>query len=76
MPTVRMLAVVLATMLSVAAAHAEYPDRTIRIIVPYTPGGFNDTLGRIVANKFSEAWGVQTVVENRPGVQAPGANVK
>jgi tripartite-type tricarboxylate transporter receptor subunit TctC len=67
MPTMRMLAVVLAMMLWGAAAHAEYPDRTIRIIVPYTPGGFNDTLGRIVANKFTEAWGVQTVVENRPG---------
>ena len=67
MQMMRMLAVALATMLSVTAARAEYPDRTIRIVVPYTPGGFNDTLGRIVANKFSEAWGVQTVVENRPG---------
>ena len=67
MPTMRMLAVVLAMMLWGAAAHAEYPDRTIRIIVPYTPGGFNDTLGRIVAQKFTDDWGVPAVVENRPG---------
>ena len=53
--------------LTASVARAEYPDRQIRIIVPYTPGAFNDTLGRIVANKFSEAWGVPTVVENRAG---------
>ena len=44
-----------------------YPNRTIRYIVPYPPGAFNDTLGRIVAQKLSEAWGVPVVVENRPG---------
>ncbi len=44
-----------------------YPSRTIRYVVPYPPGGFNDTLGRIVAQKLSEAWGVPVVVENRPG---------
>src|SRR6478736_1116490 len=50
-------------------ALADYPDksRTIRIVVPYTPGGFNDTLGRIVAQKFTDDWGVSAVVENRPG---------
>jgi tripartite-type tricarboxylate transporter receptor subunit TctC len=58
--------VVAATMLA-SPAHAEFPDKTIRIVVPYTPGGFNDTLGRIVAQKFSDDWGVSAVVENRPG---------
>ena len=53
--------------LSAPPARAEYPERQIRIVVPYTPGGFNDTLGRIVANKLTEAWGVPTVVENRAG---------
>ena len=48
-------------------ARAEFPDKTIRIVVPYTPGGFNDTLGRIVAQKFTDDWGVAAVVENRPG---------
>ena len=50
-----------------APANADYPDKTIRIVVPYPPGGFNDTLGRIVAQKFTDDWGVSAVVENRPG---------
>lgn len=50
-----------------AADPDKYPNRTIRYIVPYTPGGFNDTLARIVSQKLSEAWGVPVVVENRPG---------
>ena len=44
-----------------------YPSKTIRYIVPYPPGAFNDTMGRIFAQKLSEAWGVPVVVENRPG---------
>jgi tripartite-type tricarboxylate transporter receptor subunit TctC len=49
------------------AARDSYPNRTIRYVVPYPPGGFNDTLGRIIAHKLQEAWGVTVVVENRPG---------
>jgi tripartite-type tricarboxylate transporter receptor subunit TctC len=56
-----------ASALLAAPARAEFPDKTIRIVVPYTPGGFNDTLGRIVAQKFTDDWGVPAVVENRPG---------
>ncbi len=44
-----------------------YPDKPITIIVPYPPGGFNDTLGRIVGKKLSDAWGVTVVVENKSG---------
>jgi tripartite-type tricarboxylate transporter receptor subunit TctC len=44
-----------------------YPSRTIRYVVPYPPGGFNDTLARIVSQKLSEAWNGPVVVENRPG---------
>ena len=44
-----------------------YPSRTIRYVVPYPPGGFNDTLARILSQKLSEAWSVPVVVENRPG---------
>ena len=54
----------------VAATPADpdnYPNRTIRYVVPYPPGAFNDTLGRIFAQKLQEAWGVPVVVENRPG---------
>ena len=35
--------------------------------MPYPPGAFNDTLGRIVSQKLQEAWGVSVVVENRAG---------
>jgi tripartite-type tricarboxylate transporter receptor subunit TctC len=44
-----------------------YPSKTIKYIVPYPPGGFNDTLGRVFAQKLQDAWGVPVIVENRPG---------
>ncbi|MGM4988252.1 MULTISPECIES: Bug family tripartite tricarboxylate transporter substrate binding protein [unclassified Tardiphaga] len=50
-----------------APANETFPSKTIKYIVPYPPGGFNDTLGRIFAQKLQDAWGVPVVVENRPG---------
>ncbi len=44
-----------------------YPNRTIRIIVPFPAGGPTDILSRVIAQKMSEAWGHPVVVENRPG---------
>src|SRR2546423_15700336 len=44
-----------------------YPVRPITLIVPAAPGGVTDTLGRTLAQRFTQAWGHQTVVENKPG---------
>ena len=44
-----------------------YPTKPIRLIVPYPPGGGNDTLARLFGVKLTEAWGQQVVVDNRPG---------
>ena len=67
MRAMRFVGSVLAVLAASMPARADFPDKTIRIVVPYTPGGFNDTLGRIVAQKFTDNWGVPAVVENRPG---------
>ena len=50
-----------------AAAQTNYPTKAITIIVPAAPGGVTDALGRVLAKHFSDAWGQQVIVENRPG---------
>jgi tripartite-type tricarboxylate transporter receptor subunit TctC len=45
----------------------DYPSKPIRIIVPYPPGGFNDTLARTLGQKLNEKWGQPVIVDNRPG---------
>lgn len=49
------------------ASAQNYPTKTIRLIVPYPPGGGNDLLARIFAQKLTEAWGHQVIVDNRGG---------
>ncbi len=49
---------------------ADYPTRPITIVVGYSPGGANDVLARIVAEKLAVSLGQSVVVENRPGVGA------
>jgi tripartite-type tricarboxylate transporter receptor subunit TctC len=61
------LCVLLAAIPGGAAGQAPYPVKPVRVIVPYPPGGGNDTLARLFAQKLTEAWGQQFVIENRPG---------
>ncbi len=50
-----------------SAQTGPYPNRPVKFIVPITPGGSNDVLARIIAQKLTELWGQPVVVENRPG---------
>jgi tripartite-type tricarboxylate transporter receptor subunit TctC len=61
-------ALICAVALSQVAAAADYPTKPITIIVGYTPGGANDVLARIYAEKLGPALGQSVIVENRPGV--------
>jgi len=50
-----------------AAAQNDFPSRPIHLISPYTPGGGNDILSRLIGAELTKAWGQQVIVENRPG---------
>ena len=50
------------------ASYAQaYPDRPVRLIVPYPAGGPNDVLARMLGGKLTEAWGQQVIIDNRAG---------
>jgi len=66
------IATLLALVTGAPLAHADYPDKPIRIIVPYTPGGTVDVLARLLGPRFTEAWGQPVVIDNRPGA---GGNI-
>ncbi len=53
-----------------ALPNQAYPNRNVRLVVPFTPGGGIDAIGRIVGGRLSEIWGQQVVVENKPGAGA------
>jgi tripartite-type tricarboxylate transporter receptor subunit TctC len=62
----------LCTSLSVGRVDAQtavdkYPEKSIKIVIPFPPGGSTDALGRAIAQKMQEKWGQSVVIENRPG---------
>jgi len=71
----RLLAVGVLGLAALGAAAQNFPDRTVRFVVPYPPGGFNDTLARVSADKLGKMWNQTVVVENKPGGNTTVGNV-
>ena len=67
MRAIKTFCVALALIVSTSAFAETYPDRTIRMIVGFTPGSATDISARMFAQKLSDAWGVPVTVENIPG---------
>ena len=65
--TAASLALVLGSVAGVAPAQDKWPSKPMRMIVPFTSGSASDVLGRIVAQRLSEIYGQQLVIDNRPG---------
>lgn len=63
----RFAAFIVLTLVAGSAAAQAYPNKPVRMMVPFPAGGGSDTMGRIVGSKLSERLGQQIVVENRPG---------
>ena len=66
----RWFCAVFAACCCLGAAAQGYPSRPLRLIVPSTPGGGSDFVGRVMALRFGESLGTQVVVENRPGASS------
>jgi len=60
-------AAALLAMAAPAAAQSDYPNRPVRLIIPFPPGGSNDVVGRMIGTSLSEKLGKQVIVDNRAG---------
>src|SRR3989337_3931689 len=56
-----------AALAAIDAPAQSYPQKTVRVVVPYAPGGNTDFTARVIAAKLTDVFGQQIVVENRPG---------
>jgi tripartite-type tricarboxylate transporter receptor subunit TctC len=69
---IRLCSILLLLLVAGAAWAQDYPNRTVRVVVPFPPGGAPDLVGRTLANRLSERLGQPFVVENRTGA---GGNI-
>jgi tripartite-type tricarboxylate transporter receptor subunit TctC len=67
LPVMLAAALALAAPLAPAAAQSDYPNRPVRLIIPFPPGGSNDVVGRVIAQQLGESLGKQVIVDNRGG---------
>ena len=63
----RILACCIVALAALPAQSADYPNKPIRILVPFVPGGATDILARLVGQNLTQAWDQQVVIDNRPG---------
>ncbi|HEY0337024.1 MAG TPA: tripartite tricarboxylate transporter substrate binding protein [Burkholderiales bacterium] len=54
----------------IATAQSSFPAKTVRIIVPFSPGGASDALPRLLGSKLADMWAQQVIIDNRPGAAA------
>jgi len=71
-PVFRFFATALVVLLTATFAHAAWPEKPVKIIVPFAPGGATDVVARALGQRLSQAWGQPVVIENRTGA---GGNI-
>ena len=72
----RLLAAAFLGIVATGAGAQAFPDRGVKFVVPYPPGGFNDTLARVSSEKLAKMWNQTVVVENKPGGNTTLGNVQ
>ena len=72
MRVIQLVVLCVAVLTSASVAAQGYPNKSVRIIVPFAPGGATDIVARVVAQKLNEIWGQQVLVDNRAGA---GGNI-
>jgi len=71
----RLCASVLLAVASFAANASDWPSQSVKIVLPYPPGGASDVTARLIGARLSQVWGQPVLIENRPGANGTIANL-